>query len=402
VRAVSHLGRARHRQRGLSMIELMIALVLGLLVIAGILTLLSSVRQASATQSAIARLQENGRAAIDTMAADFRSAGFLPCGSHESPLVYADGLNSHISPPLPLTVGAADVPYPLDKSIFILGSACDMKSCTPTADSTLPPTGLKDGQRLPGTDIVTARYLDGEGIELGENVSCATGQVVRRIALRRPLTAEQRSAFAPQHVGLLASCKSASVVPVDMDSDAIQIRATVRGAPACASVDRQTRLFDFDAQMRTITYFLRVDKRATGQLSASLIRRINGVDNEVVDGVERMNIRYSFTDNAGMTHWVAANEVGSKSLVDSPRCGSIEVEHLCGWGDMTAVDISLLVNTVDELPIDSPAVTNTFHYSPDGNAMQSPGAEMPMTGLPTRRLLRREFHTVVALRNLSA
>ena len=384
------------------MIELMIAMVLGLLLTAGLLTLLYSVRQASATQNALARLQENGRAAIDTMAADFRNAGHLPCGSHESPLVYAEALNSHLLPPLPLAVGAGAAPYPLDKSIFILGNTCEVGGCTPVADATLPPTGLKDGQRLPGTDVVTTRYLDGEGVELGENVSCATSAVVQRIALRRPLTGDQKNAFA-SHLGMLANCKSASVVPVAIDNDAIQVRATMRGAPACASVDQQTRLFDFDVQMRTITYFLRVDKRATGQLGASLIRRVNGIDNEVVDGVERMNIRYSFTDSTGMTHWVLASEMESNPSAGARRqCGTNETGHPCGWADVVAVDISILVNTVDELPADSPAVTNMFRYSPDGKAMQSPSTEMPVTGLPVRRLLRREFHTVVALRNIAA
>ena len=42
-----------------------------------------------------------------------------------------------------------------------------------------------------------------------------------------------------------------------------------------------------------------------------------------------------------------------------------------------------------------------YRYSIDGERMQRPGKAMPVTGLPPGRMLRREFRTVVALRELA-
>lgn len=69
------------RQRGLSLIELMVALVLGLIITGAALAFfLTSKRTYAATES-LGRLQEGGRAAFELLSRDVREAGANPCSS---------------------------------------------------------------------------------------------------------------------------------------------------------------------------------------------------------------------------------------------------------------------------------------------------------------------------------
>jgi type IV pilus assembly protein PilW len=69
------------RQQGLTLIEIMIALTISLLLLAGVIQIFISNKQTYRMQEASARLQESGRFAIHFLTQDFRMAGFFGCGS---------------------------------------------------------------------------------------------------------------------------------------------------------------------------------------------------------------------------------------------------------------------------------------------------------------------------------
>lgn len=71
------------KQHGFTLVELMIALVLGLLVIMAASAIFLSNRQVFSTTTALNRIQENARAAFEIMARDIREAGGDPCGRTE-------------------------------------------------------------------------------------------------------------------------------------------------------------------------------------------------------------------------------------------------------------------------------------------------------------------------------
>ncbi|MGI0117280.1 PilW family protein [Zooshikella sp. RANM57] len=64
------------KQSGLSLIELMIALVLGLLLLAGVLQVFLGSSQTYRLTGDLARAQENGRFALDMLTRDIRMAGY--------------------------------------------------------------------------------------------------------------------------------------------------------------------------------------------------------------------------------------------------------------------------------------------------------------------------------------
>lgn len=65
-----------HRQSGLSIIELMIALLLGLVLMGGVLQLFLASRQTYQTNTALSQVQESGRFALEFLAFDLRNAGY--------------------------------------------------------------------------------------------------------------------------------------------------------------------------------------------------------------------------------------------------------------------------------------------------------------------------------------
>lgn len=68
-----------NKQAGFSLVEIMIALLIGLFLLGGILQIFSASQQTYRMQSNLARLQENGRFALDFLARDIRMAGYWGC-----------------------------------------------------------------------------------------------------------------------------------------------------------------------------------------------------------------------------------------------------------------------------------------------------------------------------------
>lgn len=73
------VGRRSH---GFTLIELMIALLLGLLVMGAAIAIFLSNRQAYTATEGLGRVQENVRFAFELMARDIREVGANPCGRH--------------------------------------------------------------------------------------------------------------------------------------------------------------------------------------------------------------------------------------------------------------------------------------------------------------------------------
>jgi len=67
------------KQQGISLIELMIAMTLGLLLIGGVIQIFLSAQQSYRLQSGLSRMQENGRFAMEFLARDIRKGDYWGC-----------------------------------------------------------------------------------------------------------------------------------------------------------------------------------------------------------------------------------------------------------------------------------------------------------------------------------
>ena len=70
-------------QRGFTLIELMVALGLGVFITAGLLQAYISSKQLSEMEKALSRIQETGRFAMDAIVKDVRMAGYQGCADPE-------------------------------------------------------------------------------------------------------------------------------------------------------------------------------------------------------------------------------------------------------------------------------------------------------------------------------
>ena len=131
------------------------------------------------------------------------------------------------------------------------------------------------------------------------------------------------------------------------------------------------------------------------------MRQVNGVAEELVEGIERLDFRYVVEDNAGVEHVLTADQVnagvsaGGGALVcqTSPE-GLPGVEPGCLWRSVSAVEIGMMATSVDNvLAVAAPNYTYAFANEVD----VTPGTTMP-NGLPSEFVLRREFRTTVSLR----
>jgi len=74
-------NKPRSLQYGLSLIELMTALVLGLILTGGAIQIFISSKATYKTESALSRIQETGRFIVDYMSREIRMAGYTGCSS---------------------------------------------------------------------------------------------------------------------------------------------------------------------------------------------------------------------------------------------------------------------------------------------------------------------------------
>lgn len=406
--------RIGSRQRGFSLIEIMIAMVLGLLLIEGVFVLFSVTGRANTTQAALSRLQENGRIALQAIGDDLRQTGFLPCGSRIQPNVYAGNVATHIAgTPVsanPPPDAAPNAPFALDRGIFLGGSVCSSTACVPAPAPPpgIPRSGRAPGDKVPGTDILTVRYLQGSGWSAngnGSTIFCDKNNL-SAIAVRRQPGDAVLDGLRAGHLALLAGCAAGEIFSATLDGDTVHPVTDKFGTPACMNTDAQVRLFDVDTQLQTSTYYVQnvADDTHAGRTIAVLMRRVNGVSDELVQGIERLDFRYSLLDALGSAHWLTAAEVdrGAQGDGSALRCGASDASRSCWWSDVNAVEVSMLVNTVDDLPADANSSAWSYRYSLDDDSAHLPAVAMPVTGLPTGHMLRREFKSVIALRNFAS
>lgn len=85
------LKKFSHLQKGFTLIEIMIALLLGAFLIGGILQIFINTRETYRMQDALSRLQENGRFAMDFIGRDLRMVDYRSCPQRNGPVVDAGG-----------------------------------------------------------------------------------------------------------------------------------------------------------------------------------------------------------------------------------------------------------------------------------------------------------------------
>jgi type IV pilus assembly protein PilW len=440
------------RQRGLSLIELMIAMVLGLLVAGGIISIFISTSASSRVQTQLARLQEEGRYAITRISGDVAAANGQYCtntggNAHlgsggvyldglRAPTVYAAGnslmaaLNDNTTtwgsgtyPSMPAA------PYSLPAFLSMRGYDCTTTACTPMDPSTVTFTNPLKGQsqnigdRVLGSSILTMRYVNPAAGWTIYPTGSATGSTVDVSAADGSLTDIKLNPTANEppitnikanDLMMLANCSSAQIFAVSGQGTSTMTPAAVGSTsgsnfavPSGQAGMAAPVLFDLNTDFQTVTYYLRVVQASDGVTkTGALIRRVNGVDSDpIVTGIERLNFRYGVELPDGTTKFLAAGDVDA-STSSTPGCSSQVLnpdttDKGCLWRAVKSIEVDLVMN--GQVPLYT--LTNNelqYTYAYDGKTSLTPPGSMGVTPAQqgfANQLIRREFTALVSVRN---
>ena len=146
------------RQSGMSLIELMIALTIGLVLMAGLTAVFVNSSKSQRVGQDQAQQNDNARYAMDTLASDLHMAGYF--GDYE-PL---DGTGS-LPDPCSTTPAIADMGFPV-QGYTAVQTSNGIPTVYPTVPSTCS-TWLPQTNLWPGSDVLVIRHVDGTPLAVG-------------------------------------------------------------------------------------------------------------------------------------------------------------------------------------------------------------------------------------------
>jgi type IV pilus assembly protein PilW len=436
--------------RGVTLVELMVAMVLGLLVSAGIITLFLSTSASNRVQTQLARMQEDGRFAIGKLNDDLSAATGMYCnntGGVATETLSGQMLDGLRTPrilaknflALPAlfentsrwgeTSGEVKYPdeptaaYAMPSFMYMRGYNCTGKgACLPIPvnflGGKLDTAGTEVGDRLVGTDVLTLRYLDASrGWRLGDTskvVPNADGSTLKEIDLA-PAASEPPVTDFKSTMALVADCSSAQVFAVTGSKTAVLTPDGTNNfsTPLALQPQSAPRLFDFVNDMQNVTYYVQVvsdDGSAGGVKTGALMRRVNGTtvsvpDQELIRGVERLTFRYGVEDSDGKVRFLTADEVDKRK--DCPPSASTlsPSDPGCAWRAVKSIEVSMLISSQVTMPNLTEPET-AFLYTPDATDAFAPvlptddslAIKPSDQGFDDKRL-RRQFTSLVMLRN---
>ena len=311
-----------HAPRGMTLVELMVGLAIGLFLTAVVSTMYLGSRSTFVAQDAGSRLQENGRFAMDTMATDLRMSGFRGCssvqptGERVTPLAVATVDNTLATPTALL--------YNFGQPIW--GARNSGGGWSPAL--TAPANGLG---ALAAGDILVVR----------RPVGVAWALVAEMADRGAALTVTPNAAFLRGDLLMVADCAGASMLQATNvgpgAAGSIQHLTGAAGVVPGVSTPTLARTYANDARvwrMQTHIYYLADSARRTGEtalwLYVSPTYDGEAQTSELVTGVERMAVTYG-VDNDGLDGAgnLSANRFLDASLVpDWSRVVSARVELL--------------------------------------------------------------------------
>jgi type IV pilus assembly protein PilW len=297
------------------------------------------------------------------------------------------------------------------------GYDCTRLGCTPAlAANVIPNMGTSVANRVVGSSVLTLRYLDSSrGWALGglkSTLTTAADGTVAAINLKQDVSAGEPpiTDFEADDLAMLANCSSASIFAVDgAGSEGISPRAVTTasggnsGKPVALQPQSAPRLFDFNKDFLTVTYYLKVVANEDGSTTGALIRRLNGTDSELVRGVERLDFLYGVEDNNGHTSYLTATQIDSGTNCPPSVPVKLGTDPGCLWRGVKSIEVRILMSGQQALPALTPSETN-YTYASDGNTQPKPPSDVSRGVTPAQqgfddRILRREFSALVALRN---
>jgi len=328
-------GPGLHRQRGVTLVELMVALVIGLLVTVAMLKVYVDASRMYRFNEGLARVQENGRFALEFIRRDARVAGVWGC--------YSDAALSN-------GIAAASDAYINVAAGHISGTSND---------------GLNSA------DSITFRSATGSGALVTVGMS-GTGDSV---------TLDSAGAFSTGTAALISDCENGDVFQITGISGTALAHAASANANTSPNLSKAYAAGARVYEARQATFCIapgadptqpalrRLVNPTPGQTCAS-----NGL--ELLEGIENMQILYGEDTDADTD---GANGDGTANRYLAFGTSGLDTDRI------VSVRISVLVRSLN-----NNLTTEPSPYTFNGDTV-TPGS--------TDKYLRNVFTTTITLRN---
>ncbi|WP_296217642.1 PilW family protein [Pseudomonas sp. UBA2684] len=334
------------KQRGLSLVELMVAMLIGLIITGAVIQVFISNKTTFLMQDGMSRVQENGRFALQYLALEIRPAGV--------------GVGVRLPEESICQVAESDMVE--NVSMAISGYTA----------------GTTDTTAVPGTDVVNVTTTDNCGAWLAESESFKPS--INNANFKANMYC---SGMKKGQALMLMDIEKAVIIEVNNSPSAGSAEPTINHSGAnnvgaeCGGFKFSDMVFDSTARVVSLSnrsYFVRYTGRddAQGNPINALAVRYNLSEDagpyDIVDGVENMQVRYGMLDASG----VGVDEYLSAAAIEAAN----------RWGDVQTVRIDLLLTSDAQTP-GAQQQSITFN----GTAVAADGR------------FRQIYSTVIALRN---
>ncbi|MCB1666045.1 MAG: PilW family protein [Pseudomonadales bacterium] len=364
--------------RGLSMIELLIAMVMGLSLTAGVMQVYVGNTQTERDQEARARMQENGRFAISYLSHELRMAGYLGCLA----TIEENSINNTLDGP----------PPSFQPDAGLQGweaNGTGNGSISNSANNVAPVSSAGGGWSTSGGNIMDATMMvPGTDVVRVWNAA-GTGATINSISPGGAMTVVNSGIVDIEDgdILLLSDCQRADWVQAcnvqeiggGASINSVLSAGCVPGNDVSKSLGTQAggELVKLQGTM----FYIGKRGDVANNPPALFRRRLNqsagaGTAEELVEGIENLQILYGVN---------ADND--NKKTVDA----YVSANQVTNWGRVVSVRISVLVQSIENnmLPAPQPYTFNGVTY--DGAAGNG--------ALPADTRLRRVFTSTITLRN---
>jgi type IV pilus assembly protein PilW len=337
-----------HKQRGLSITELLIAVLIGAILMAGVISIFLSSRVTFATNERMSRLQENGRVALDLIAHDIRAAGYNGCARG---VKFTNALNN---------TNALLWNYVFPLQGF---EAVSAGTYSPTLTTgTLTPDPIVD------SDVIALRVARRDGR--------ATRTVANITSFTEALTVENNGAIQNNMIFMINDCQEATVFQAtgwdNGSPNGTLSHGAGAGSPgnATAELARIYAANSIIVPLETVIYWVANDPVTN---EPGLYRRIGSNASErLIDGVQALQVSYG-------------EDTGTDRIVDLYRPASTVVN----WNSIISVNVAVLIRSEE---YGAARDIKTYQVLPSTAGGQ-------LLGAYNDRRQRLMFSTSVALRN---
>lgn len=353
----------RKQQSGFSLIEIMIAMVIGMLLVTGMITVFAGTKRSAELNSTMAMMQEHGRFALSSIVRDVRLAGFQGCADNR----------------VGATIRATLAPmneYPANSISSSLIRADG--SWVPAApENFTPPANV--GIPRPGTHALSVLFGSPETRRI-ESMASKSNDIV--------ITGSLPAIVTTGDLALISNCQGADIFKVTQAANGVLQHAAIGNGgdnrlttPYGRTSNERARVMRFEANI----YYIGDTKRTTlaGGPVYALYRQswpYARAPVEMVEGVTDLKIRLGFRKST-VSDDITYVKPDDAALAD---------------GRVESVEIGLLMQSFEQIADND----DERVYVLAGTSL-SPGASgsSPLTHYVTDRSLRLAFGSTVSIRN---